>query len=54
VRSTYDVPDEWVPVAAIAVGFPAEEEPEKRRRKSLEDFVFAGGFSRPAPFAEGD
>lgn len=54
VRSTYNVPDEWVPVAAIAVGYPAQEEPEERRRKPLEDFVFGGGFRRPAPFVEGD
>lgn len=50
VRTTYSVPEGWEPVAAIAIGYPAEQEPEERTRKELGTFVFEGDWGSAADF----
>jgi len=48
VRESFAVPSGWLPVTAVALGYPDEERPE-RKRKPLEEIVFAGDWGeRPA------
>ncbi len=59
VRSTYDVPDGFEPMAGVAVGYLGDpemlsdgqqaSETEPRTRKSLDEFVFQGGWGEPSP-----
>lgn len=61
-RRELDIPDGWDPVAAIALGYPADpdslpedlrdKEEADRRRKPLADFVFSGSWGETAGFAE--
>mgnify|MGYP001772665319 CR=1 FL=1 len=39
IRRTLDLPEKYVPIAMLAMGYPAEK-PEPRERKSLSDIVF--------------
>lgn len=58
-RRVLEIPDGWDPVAAIAVGYPAEadslpedlreKESAERRRKPLSRFVFSGTWGEAAP-----
>lgn len=58
-RETYDIPDDYEPVAAIAIGYPGELEKlpedlqrierEPRRRKALEELAFAGTWDHSVP-----
>lgn len=58
IRETYGVPEEWDPVAGIAIGKRGvpeslheefrESETSPRRRKPQGDFVFEGGWDVPA------
>jgi nitroreductase len=41
-RAAYAIPEGFDPVAAIALGYPAEEPPKDRSRRPLEDLVFRG------------
>jgi nitroreductase len=64
VRATYGLPEGFEPVAAIAVGYPAEPEalPESfreqevapRRRKPISDFVFEGKWGEVSPLVSND
>lgn len=59
-RTTFEIPDGYEPVAALAVGYqgdPAalppklrEREEAPRTRKPLRDFVFSGRWGTPSPF----
>jgi nitroreductase len=59
-RQTFAIPQDWEPVAAIAVGYPGDPEslPEKlrerelapRARKPLSEFVMTGAWGHTAPF----
>jgi len=59
VREIYGVPDSYEPVAAIAIGYPAEVEvlPEQfraqelggRSRKPIDSFVFQGRWGKVSP-----
>ena len=58
VRATYGVPEGFDPVAAIAIGYPAEpevlpdafraQEVGPRQRKPIADFVFEGKWGEPS------
>ncbi|MCC6240070.1 MAG: nitroreductase family protein [Phycisphaerales bacterium] len=58
IRQLYQVPDDFDPVAAIAVGYPGEnpdlhEDYRKknhapRHRKPFDEFVFTGSFGKPS------
>lgn len=60
-RAVFAIPADWDPVAAIALGYPAEKgaipqemrdrELAPRIRKPVEEFVMAGAWARVAPFA---
>ncbi len=60
-REVYRIPPDWEPVAAIAIGYPADPEtlPEKlrerenapRSRKPISEFVMAGSWGNIADFA---
>lgn len=54
IREIYAVPEAWVPVTAIAIGYPAEEAGElrPRRRRPLAELVFAGRFGEPSPLLD--
>ncbi|WIO73033.1 nitroreductase family protein [Porticoccaceae bacterium LTM1] len=63
IREKFQVPDDFEPVTAIAVGY-AEENPElpddvrqkdskTRERKSVSDFVFANAWGQPADLEPG-
>lgn len=62
-RESFDIPAEWEPVTAIAVGYggdpvdlPEElqrRETAPRTRKALAEFVFTGEWGRSAPFTHG-
>jgi nitroreductase len=56
-REAFNIPTDWEPVAAIALGYPVEtleaiplelreRESAPRRRKSIEEFIMTGGFGR--------
>lgn len=48
VRETFAVPEGWQPTTAVAIGSPNEDRPE-RKRKPLEEMVFAGDWGeKPA------
>jgi nitroreductase len=57
-RQRFHVPSGWEPVSVMALGYPGEveslpealreREMEQRRRKPLEEFVFAGAWGHPA------
>lgn len=59
VRELYIVPDDYEPVAAIAIGYPADDDvlPESMRQKELAarsripiaSFVFEGGWGEVSP-----
>lgn len=59
VRELYDIPKEFEPVAALALGYPGDPDtlPERyrqresapRERKPLAEFVFAGRWSHRCP-----
>ena len=59
-RQVFAIPDDWDPVAAIAIGYPGDPNslPEKLRerelapriRKPLAQFVMTGGWGHTAPF----
>ncbi len=59
-RSAWGVPADFDVVTAIALGYPGdaaaagelgERDRQARPRRRLAEFVFAGGWGRPAPFA---
>lgn len=62
-RDTFGIPEDWEPVAAIAIGYPgnADSLPQKlrerelapRTRKPLKEFVMSGSWGRTAPFVSG-
>jgi nitroreductase len=62
IRQNFGIPDEYEPVAAFTIGYPASAdalpEPLKgpetapRQRKPLESFVFGGPWGKTAKFAE--
>ena len=46
-RAAFDVPDAYTPIGAIAIGYPAPDEPSpslRRGRKPLADVVHRGGW----------
>jgi nitroreductase len=59
IRETYSLPEGFEPVAAMAVGYPAdpealpepfrEQEVAPRRRKPISDFVFEGKWREVSP-----
>jgi nitroreductase len=62
-RETFNIPTDWEPVAAIALGYPVEtleavppelreRESAPRHRKSIEEFVMTGSFGCIAPFVQ--
>lgn len=61
-RQVFEVPDEWEPGAAIALGYPAQEHevPENlkerentpRVRKPIEEFVFTGKWGQTSPLVK--
>ncbi len=58
IQSTYGVPDDFEPVAGIAVGYPGsnpqldaalrQRDQGPRSRKPFSEFVFAGSWGRPS------
>jgi nitroreductase len=64
VRALYGVPEQYEPVAAIALGYPGDPQslPERlrnrelapRERKPLTEFVFTGRWGQPSPIVTGD
>jgi nitroreductase len=60
-RQTFGIPAGWEPIAALAIGYPGDPDslPAKlkdrelapRTRKPLSEFVMAGQWGHPAPFA---
>jgi nitroreductase len=63
-RETYDVPDDFEPMAGLAVGYLGEpemlnekqqkSETSPRSRNSHEDFVFGETWGNPAPVVDGE
>jgi nitroreductase len=59
-RQTFSIPEDWEPVAAMAIGYPGNPDllPEKlrdrelapRTRKALSEFVMTGGWGHTASF----
>jgi nitroreductase len=59
-RQAFAIPEEWDPIAALAIGFPGDPDslPPKlkdrelapRTRKPIRDFVMTGSWGRTAPF----
>src|ERR1700675_2706686 len=59
-REAFEIPPDWEPVAAIAIGYPGnpdslsqklrERELAPRTRKPLKEFVKSGTWGRTAPF----
>ncbi len=64
VRELYGVPEQYDPVAAIALGYPGDPQslPEKlrkrelapRERKPVTEFVFSGCWGQTSPIVTGD
>ena len=64
VKATYGLPEGFEPVAAIAVGYPADpevlpwpfraQEVSPRRRKPIGDFVFEGKWGEVSPLVSND
>jgi len=62
VRETYDLPEGFEPVAAIAVGYPddpnvlpesfREQEIAPRRRKTIDGFVFEAKWGKTSPLVK--
>ncbi len=62
IMQTFDVPDEFEPVAGFAVGYdgdPAllpegfrDAEKQPRSRKAFDEFIFTGKFGKPSPVVE--
>lgn len=60
-RQTFHIPDDWQPVAAMAIGYPGDPDslPERlrdrevasRTRKPLSEVVMTGDWGHTAPFA---
>ena len=60
-RQTFAIPEDWEPVAAIALGYPGnpdslpdklrERELAQRTRKPVSEFVMSGHWGHTAPFA---
>ena len=60
-RQAFAIPEEWEPIAAIAIGYPGDPDslPPKlkdrelapRTRKPIRDFVMTGSWGHTAPFA---
>ena len=63
IRATYEVPEEFDVCAGMAIGYQGDpdslpeelpgREREPRKRKPLDELVFAGKFGAPARLAEG-
>jgi nitroreductase len=61
-RETYHIPEDYEPVAAMAIGYPGEpdalpdalrqRELAERKRKPMTDFVFSGDWGSVAPFVK--
>jgi nitroreductase len=61
-REVFQIPEDWEPVAAIAIGYPGEPHslPEKlreregaqRSRKPISEFVMSGKWGQISPFAQ--
>jgi nitroreductase len=59
-RQVFAIPQDWAPVAAMAIGYPGDPQslPEKLRerevapriRKPLAEFVMSGGWGHTASF----
>jgi nitroreductase len=46
-RTTYAIPEGFEPVAAIALGYSAEEAPASRTRRPQDELVFHGQWETP-------
>lgn len=46
-RTTFEIPEGFEPVTAIAIGYPGEEERRPRTRRPLSETVFKGRFGNP-------
>ena len=46
-RTTYTIPESFEPVAAIALGYSAEEPPASRTRRPQDELVFQGLWETP-------
>ena len=62
-REVFNIPSDWEPVAAIALGYPLdsldaippelrERESAPRQRKTIEEFVMTGSFGRISPLVQ--
>jgi nitroreductase len=56
-RETYGIPDEYEPVAGVAVGYLSEDVDERakmsdRSRRPLRETVFAGSWGAAAPLVD--
>lgn len=59
-KKVFGVPEDWEPIAAIAIGYPGDpgtlseklrqREVAPRTRKPIQDFVMTGGWGHPAGF----
>jgi nitroreductase len=59
-REVFQIPADWDPVAAMAIGYPGdpaflpqpynEKELAERSRKTIREFVMSGSWGHPAPF----
>lgn len=60
-RQAFAIPEEWEPIAALAIGYPGnpdslppklkDRELAPRTRKPIREFVMTGGWGHTAPFA---
>ena len=62
-REAFNIPPDWEPVAAIALGYPVddldaispelrERESASRQRKPIEEFIMSGSFGRVSPLVQ--